>query len=936
MPRMAGFASSGAVFLIVLLVQLSDALAQPATGSPDLTERRRGESRIDRLPMAIPPILAALDKDEDGEISALEMGAAQEALKQLDSNRDGELTFDEFMNRAGAGNLPFGGTRPGFQTLGFPLPVPPLLTGLDDDGDGELSADEISRSVDALKKLDKNQDGELAADELIMTMPSFRDAQRGRPGGGGPGGPMHRRKVEVLEQFDADKDGMLDRKERVKAKQFLSDNQIVNRHERGGPPGPFGNTANSEPLAGQQLKPGDVPEYPKRGLFDPDIIRTFFFEFESSDWEEELEVFRNTDVEVPARLIVDGEVLEDVGMRFRGNTSYMMVPRGLKRSLNVSLDLGDSKQRLHGVRTLNLLNSNSDPSFLRNVLYNRISRDFLPALEANLVRVVINSESWGLYVNEEQFNKDFLEKWYDGAKCTRWKIPANFSGSSGLMYLGEDLQLYKSNYQLKSKEDDNDWSRLRNACRVIHNFDENQDLEALGEVLDINEALWFLAIDNVLGDEDGYFSRASDYNIAIDDRYHRLHLSSRDNNETFHSHGGPGGPRGGQMEGGGVPGQSDPLSRADDPARPLVRALFSHPQLRARYLAYVRTIAERWLDWEVLGPIYDQYVSLIDQDVWDDTKKLGSYEQFFDSATAAGGRGFGPFGGNTGLRSFVEQRREYLLSHAEIAKPAPTIGAVEHITGTGTGTDLGNRIFVTANIQGNVKIASAWLHYSTQMAAPFSCVEMCDDGRHHDGVADDGIFGGAIPGQPANSLVRFYVEARADESIGTVSFNPHNTEMGAHEVRIQSAPAEQPLVLINEFMPANGKSVQDPEGEFEDWIELHNKSTVDVDLSRMYLTDSEDVLPKWSFPPGTIIAAGGYLLVWADEDTGEGLHANFKLSKNGETISLVQGDGNSYAVVDQIRYETLTEEVSLGRLPDRDSEWEVMVPTPGKANRLQK
>ena len=66
---------------------------------------------------------------------------------------------------------------------GSACPRPPLLSALDANADGEITADEIENAVAALKKLDKNTDGELASDEL---MPFGR-------GFGGPGGPMHHR-----------------------------------------------------------------------------------------------------------------------------------------------------------------------------------------------------------------------------------------------------------------------------------------------------------------------------------------------------------------------------------------------------------------------------------------------------------------------------------------------------------------------------------------------------------------------------------------------------------------------------------------------------------------------------------------------------------------------------------------------------------------------
>jgi hypothetical protein len=70
-------------------------------------------------------------------------------------------------------------------------------------------------------------------------------------------------------------------------------------------------------------------------------------------------------------------------------------------------------------------------------------------------------------------------------------------------------------------------------------------------------------------------------------------------------------------------------------------------------------------------------------------------------------------------------------------------------------------------------------------------------------------------------------------------------------------------VVINEIMAANVHTLVDPQGEYDDWIELHNVTDQEVDLSGRYLTDDPTVPRKWSFPAGTRIPGRGFLLVWA-------------------------------------------------------------------------
>ena len=176
----------------------------------------------------------------------------------------------------------------------------------------------------------------------------------------------------------------------------------------------------------------------------------------------------HTDVDVPATLTVDGKTYRDVGVHFRGNTSYMAAGAGQKKSLSLSLDFRHKEQRLLGYRSLNLMNSNQDPTFMRISLYHEIARQYIPANRVNWVRVAINGESWGIYVNSQQFNTDFTNEWFKSTKGARWRLPANPMNSSGFAYLGDDPARYKSVFEIRSKDDPKEWSDLINVCKVLN------------------------------------------------------------------------------------------------------------------------------------------------------------------------------------------------------------------------------------------------------------------------------------------------------------------------------------------------------------------------------------------------------------------------------------------------------------------------------------
>ena len=127
-------------------------------------------------------------------------------------------------------------------------------------------------------------------------------------------------------------------------------------------------------------------------------------------------------------------------------------------------------------------------------------------------------------------------------------------------------------------------------------------------------------------------------------------------------------------------------------------------------------------------------------------------------------------------------------------------------------------------------------------------------------------------------------------------------------------------MVINEFLADNEWAEADPNGEYDDWIELYNPSPNSVDLSGMYLTDNFNNLTKWQIPEGTIIDAHGFVCFWADEQEEQGAnHTNFKLEKDGEEIALVDTDGIS--VIDSIVFGSQSLDQSYIRYPDGANDW---------------
>ena len=125
------------------------------------------------------PIMAALDANEDGKLSAEEIKNAPAALRTLDKNGDGKLSGDEIRPARRGGQ--FGGRGGGFD----PGQLVDRILQNDTDGDGKLSAEEIPDRMKArLEEVDTNGDGAVDKAEVEAMVKALAE----RFGGGGPGG----------------------------------------------------------------------------------------------------------------------------------------------------------------------------------------------------------------------------------------------------------------------------------------------------------------------------------------------------------------------------------------------------------------------------------------------------------------------------------------------------------------------------------------------------------------------------------------------------------------------------------------------------------------------------------------------------------------------------------------------------------------------------
>ena len=138
------------------------------------------------------------------------------------------------------------------------------------------------------------------------------------------------------------------------------------------------------------------------------------------------------------------------------------------------------------------------------------------------------------------------------------------------------------------------------------------------------------------------------------------------------------------------------------------------------------------------------------------------------------------------------------------------------------------------------------------------------------------------------------------------------------EIMTKEEPVVEGSVLkLNEVM---SKDIDDN----PDWIEVYNSGTADMDISGYFLNDKATAEGGFEIPSGTIITAGGFYLVDANE-SGE------SISSGGEDVSLAEPDGT---IIDHTVTPDMTSNVGLtwAREIDGGGEWLVSSPTPASSN----
>ncbi|MBL0047949.1 MAG: CotH kinase family protein [Bacteroidetes bacterium] len=636
----------------------------------------------------------------------------------------------------------------------------------------------------------------------------------------------------------------------------------------------------------------------------------------SIDPDSLIDIYANvySDHEYPADFLftdASGSVsVSNVGFRLRGNTSRTAGKKSFKVSFNAFIP----GQKFYGVEKMNLNGEHNDPAIVRSKLFWETAvRLRMPYSRANHVEVYINGNYFGLYINVEHNDENFLQSRYLNNSGNFYKClyPAN------LAYLGANPNNYKLGgsaarvYDLKTNTSADDYTDLKDFITALHAPNGPNYQNNLEKLFNVNAFLRAYAFDILTGNWDNYGGNNNNYYLYHNPETGKMDYITYDVDNTY-----------------GIDwlnknwGTRSIYSWSLDTAnRPLVTKLLAKADYRNRFSFFMKKMLASYASTSAMVALSDSLKDLISTYVINDTYHSADYgysfNDFLDAYTQ-------PLGGHApyGIQDFISTRNSNATAQLVLNNVAPIFSETRH---NPFAPYAGDSIYIKSWVEDENPIANVYLHYKINTSGMLDSVLMADDSQHRDDALGDGIFGAGISGANLGDTLYYYLS-----NSDVFAVKGREPRLGFLSIVV----APKPQLFINELMTKNISTLADNFGEYDDWFELYNAGAV-ADMNRIFVSDDFTRLGKWNVGNSTL-AANGFLLCWADEDGSQGAnHANFKLSGSGEKIALSEFNGVNYRILDSLSFGLLANDQSVGCYPDGIKPIVVQGPsTPGNSNLI--
>ncbi|MBP5362063.1 MAG: carbohydrate-binding domain-containing protein [Ruminococcus sp.] len=411
-----------------------------------------------------------------------------------------------------------------------------------------------------------------------------------------------------------------------------------------------------ETKAGSDIKAGTPNTYTNVNNTDcADLLYADLFnqssvhkiEVEMPNWNEFLKHSQDEEY-YPCNVIIDGERLDNVGIRTKGHSSNMFVYQAGKDkySFRFKLDKYDKYQNYKGLTEICVNNFYSDPSCMRDVLcYNAMYDLNAYAPNVGYTDMYLNGQLYSFYLLCEQPGTTVGERLATTDDAVFYKA-ADVGNSYDCTFRP---QMALNNFEVKFGTDD-ELKHIQEVKDAINKV-SSSNYKFIEDVIDVPSFLKGFAVNAVMANYDSYNGQmAHNYYVMYNEG--KMYYVGWDYNLSI-----------GNFMDNGAAAESDittGLYQANADQRPMLTNLLKVPEYREMYYGYVKEIVNLYNDPE---KTVNGLASLIKDHVKADPRFFFTYDKFESNISKSpqglqvgkgGGMGgmWGMWGGGGGLFSY--------------------------------------------------------------------------------------------------------------------------------------------------------------------------------------------------------------------------------------------------------------------------------------------
>jgi spore coat protein CotH len=435
-------------------------------------------------------------------------------------------------------------------------------------------------------------------------------------------------------------------------------------------------------LTGCTTSPAAFSGDPKVDPFYTDRVGTVRIVMPESDWQALMANAYSKDY-YKADFWFDDELVPDIGIRTKGNASLQetVVWKSDRFPLAIDFNLFNRARSFHGIKKVHLNNGWSDPTLIRDVIsYEIFAKMGVPAPRASIVDLYVNDHHLGVYTMAEAVDASFLSRYFtdttgnlykpevssarlDWTEKNAYKTFSMFAmfqtqtveenpalqlnlGGGPLMdilrALGDDDTAadFRSDNEtqpvaqssmvmprnfiegvgLKTNQENPDYSGLFRLLDILNNEPDATFPQEIEKVLDVDEALRFLAVSAGIIHLDNYIGIG--HNTYLYEVNGKFTIIPWDLNMTFGTF------NGGIRKDGIINYYIDEPTAGPMNRFPLVDRLLSYPPYLEKYHQYMQELIDGPFSLDVVLPRIDQLVEMIRPYAKADTEMFYTYEDW--------------------------------------------------------------------------------------------------------------------------------------------------------------------------------------------------------------------------------------------------------------------------------------------------------------------